>query len=135
MKNISIALFSTAIVAQAKPLGQDQRFTAHTAQYNVDMKTAKEYRQRQQIFNENDAVIEETNRKADEIGSSQALRLAHNFTSTMTEDEVEKMMGLNLNDIDEDRDNIELKWNRQRQNSAERVVDHFTDRFMHPVKN
>ena len=68
------------------------------------MKTAKEYRQRQQIFNENDAVIEETNRKADEIGSSQALRLAHNFTSTMTEDEVEKMMGLNLNDIDEDRE-------------------------------
>ena len=96
MKNTSITLFTIACAAYAKPLGQDQRFSSHAAQYNVEIKTAEQYRERQRIFSENDAIIEETNRKADESGSSQALRLAHNFTSTMTEDEINNMMGLCL---------------------------------------
>ena len=135
MKNTSITLFTIACAAYAKPLGQDQRFSSHTAQYNVEIKTAEQYRERQRIFSENDAIIEETNRKADESGSSQALRLAHNFTSTMKEDEINNMMGLKMEDTDSDRDDLELEWNRQSQSSADRAVDHFTDGFMYPVRN
>ena len=111
--NTTFAMTLLAGAAYAQLGSKEQRYINHNAQYNVNIRSAEEYRKRQLIFSENCDIIDETNRKADESGNPQALRLAHNFTSTMTEDELEEMMGIADMDIDWD-DGVGLDQDRQR---------------------
>ena len=94
LASVAIARGSLLDTSSLGKLGNDKKFNEHTAKYNVSIKSVGDYAIRQAIFRENDAIIEEQNAKSEYYGKKNALKLAHNQTSTMTLEELNAMMGL-----------------------------------------
>ena len=119
-------------------LGRDKKFNDHTAQFNVGINTVNEYALRQSIYQENDKIIERQNAKADSLRGTRTLRLAHNFTSTMTKDEYKKLLGVDTEAANAKKttlsDATPYKGNRHLIDVATKV-DHYEDGWMHPIKN
>lgn len=63
----------------------------HVADFGLSYATLEEFTLRQQLFNEVDKEIQETNEESMRIGDS--LRLGHNFLSTWTKDERKRLLG------------------------------------------
>lgn len=120
-------------------LGRDQKFNDHTAQFNVEINTVSEYALRQTIYRENDKVIQRQNAKADLAGDTRTLRLAHNFTSTMTRDEYRSLLGVDTEAANAKkttlRDAAPRHKGKRHLIDVATNVDHFADGWMHSVKD
>ena len=76
------------ICTEEMDYGVEPRFQQHMSQYGISYGTKEEYNFRMEIFAKNDAYIRERN-----LDAENTFVLAHNQFSTMTKDEVKKMLG------------------------------------------
>jgi hypothetical protein len=75
--------------AEIKP-DLEARFLEHVSIYGIQMKTKTEYEERKKIFIQTDIEIEAINQE------QTSFKLAHNMFSTMTQQEKDKMKGLQV---------------------------------------
>ena len=87
-------------------LRNDKAFLTYASTFNKDISDPDEFTKRQQLYHEQDAVVNAVNARADP-DDPDALRFTHNWFSDMTEEEKEKYSGLN-EDIDEDEEPVSL---------------------------
>jgi len=107
MKQAIIIAAATATVAQAAPrsgrnggrkglnskLMNDKKFLSHASTFNVDIGITSDFLEKQQRYHEADERINAINAMANP-NDPNALVYKHDFTSTMTEEDLGKMMGL-----------------------------------------
>ena len=121
-------------------LGNDQKFNDHAAKFNVNIRNVSDYSTRQGIYRQNDQIIEAQNAKSAASGKKNALKLAHNQTSTMTQDELNALMGLDSRQASQASTTLTLgdssrHGGKRHLMEVAKNVDHFDDGYMHSVKN
>jgi C1A family cysteine protease len=117
MKQAIIIAAATATVAQAAPrsgrnggrrgglnakLMNDKAFLSHASTFNVDIGITSDFLEKQQRYHDADERINAINAMANP-NDPNALVYKHDFTSTMTEEDLKKMMGL-PDDMDHEKE-------------------------------
>jgi len=69
-------------------------FTTWAATNGRDYKDSREFNKRLELWSTTDTIIEQTNHRSETSGVPDAVILGHNFTSDMTMEEKENMLGL-----------------------------------------
>jgi len=128
-------------------LGNDPMFLEYASRYNKDIRNPATFTLKQQNYHASESKIQSQNRKADESGDPNALRLAHNFTSDMSTDEYLSLLGLDQAAAQAKAVSVPahshhhnghrstgLRHGRHLEDAATNV-DHFKDGFMQPVKD
>lgn len=71
----------------------DKKFAEHCAKWNTRIEESADFKVKQERYHKADEFIRKTNQKADLSGEVDALRLAHNPFSTMSDDEKKGWLG------------------------------------------
>ena len=138
----TLALTSMVVVAKQgknKDISKEDeaRFVKFAAELNKDYRSTEELVKHENKWKQSDDIIKAHNEKAAKSGKKNAVKLRHNMTSDMEDDEFKAMMGIQADDAEIMGKRAKLEKGKQGKKGRKLAasIDHAALGNMIPVKN